>query len=189
MRSTLRILLCCLVMLSIFGLTVHAQQRQARSIPASVNVNEEGVKALPLKVSPPSQPTVSGTAAIKNVPVPFATIQAAIDDPGTVDGDIIQVAAGTYIENVIVSKSVTISGAGAGSRSSGRRSSARTPAVRSLAVGHSTLFLVRAHNVTIDNLTDRRRQPGIDQRIGVRWRRHRRAKRDHGRSLRAPLTV
>src|SRR4051794_22931585 len=38
----------------------------------------------------------------------FATIQGAIDAPGTVDGDTILVKDGTYDEDVNVSKSVTL---------------------------------------------------------------------------------
>ena len=50
------------------------------------------------------------------VPTDFATIQAAIDDPGTTAGDTINVLAGTYAETAIhVTKSVTIAGAGIGS--------------------------------------------------------------------------
>src|SRR4051794_3351457 len=38
----------------------------------------------------------------------FTTIQAAIDDPGTVDGDTVQVKDGTYDEDVNVTKSVVL---------------------------------------------------------------------------------
>lgn len=43
----------------------------------------------------------------------YDTIQAAINDSSTVAGDTINVSAGTYVENVNVSKAVTLQGAGA----------------------------------------------------------------------------
>lgn len=45
----------------------------------------------------------------------FTTIQAAIDDSGTSNGDTICVAAGTYSEQVTVDKELTLAGAGDGS--------------------------------------------------------------------------
>ena len=44
----------------------------------------------------------------------FTTIQAAIDDSGTVAGDTILVASGTYPENVALNKAVTLAGANHG---------------------------------------------------------------------------
>jgi parallel beta-helix repeat protein len=54
----------------------------------------------------PVQNTVTGER--------FMTIQEAIDDVDTLDGDAIYVNPGTYEENVVVTKQLTITGAGAG---------------------------------------------------------------------------
>jgi len=84
----------------------------------------------------------------------YSTIQAAID--GAAAGDVIHVGAGTYIENVIVNKSVEIAGAG-------QVSVIVMPAISnpncggagggSLCAGGSNVFLVQANNVKIHDLT------------------------------------
>ncbi|MBK7160903.1 MAG: hypothetical protein IPH77_20760 [Ignavibacteria bacterium] len=45
----------------------------------------------------------------------FCSIQSAIDDALTIDGHTISISAGTYTENVILSKRLTLDGAGSGS--------------------------------------------------------------------------
>lgn len=60
--------------------------------------------------------TGTASAGDSSVPTIFATIQAAIDDVGTVAGDTITLEAGTHNETGIhVTKSVTIAGTGIGS--------------------------------------------------------------------------
>ncbi len=49
-----------------------------------------------------------------NLVATYGTIQAAIDDASTEDGYTIVVSAGTYAEHVVLSKSVTLSGANDG---------------------------------------------------------------------------
>jgi hypothetical protein len=57
--------------------------------------------------------TRSVYAATLNVPVPFATITAAIAAANPLGGDTIVVAAGVYNEQIVINKPVTIVGAGA----------------------------------------------------------------------------
>ncbi len=54
-------------------------------------------------------------AATFDVPTDFATIQEAIDDPGTMNGDTINVLAGTHVESaVFITKELIIQGQGIG---------------------------------------------------------------------------
>ncbi len=53
----------------------------------------------------------AGTVTRQSDSAVFGTIQAAIDDAGTLDGETLNVSAGTYDEHVGVTKSLTISGA------------------------------------------------------------------------------
>jgi len=69
----------------------------------------------------------------------FPTIQSAIDDATTVANDVIEASAGTYKENVLVNKSVTVQGVG------------NTTKVVSVTPNGNTMQ-VSAHDVTIKNL-------------------------------------
>jgi hypothetical protein len=63
------------------------------------------------QLPPVSALTTATLAAACNVPTAYATIAAALADSNC---DPINVAAGTYNENLVVSRSVTIQGAGQG---------------------------------------------------------------------------
>ena len=69
-----------------------------------------------LNAAPPAGTAV---APVTNVDTgeSFCSIQAAIDDGDTVNGHTIDISAGTYAEHVVVSKSLTLHGAGAGTDS------------------------------------------------------------------------
>ena len=97
--------------------------------------------------------TVLAGAATLNVPATYATISSAVAAAG--DGDTIFISAGTYVDNVIVNKRLTIAGAGP--------ATVVIPAISnpdcagagggSLCAGGSNVFLVQANDVTIRDLT------------------------------------
>ncbi|MGB8644402.1 MAG: dockerin type I domain-containing protein [Anaerolineae bacterium] len=81
------------------------------------------------------------------------TIAAAITAAG--DGDSINVLAGTYVENVVVSKQLTLTGAGEGVSIIYPAVSAPNPCSGSSLCGGaaSNIILVQANNVTISGFT------------------------------------
>ena len=90
---------------------------------------------------------------------PCATIQHGIDVACV--GETVNVAAGTYTENVIVNKTVTVQGAGEGSTTVYPLSNApncgglcsNPSAGGSLCAGSSNIFLVQANSVTLAGMT------------------------------------
>ncbi len=96
----------------------------------------------------------------------FTTISAALSSTGTVNGDIIQVAPGTYAETLLINKQVTIEGAKAGQNANTRFSNfisgangpkadpTQETVLTAPAVDPSGTDLIRvtANNVTIDGL-------------------------------------
>ncbi len=86
-----------------------------------------------------------------NTGLNYCTIQAAIDDPLTLNGHVISIDAGTYAENVIVTKELEIKGQGAGFTIIVPAASNANTGGGSL--GGSNVFLVQADNVTIHDLT------------------------------------
>jgi len=79
--------------------------------------------------------TGTGTGALK-------TLQYAIDDSRVVVGDMIQVATGTYTENLVINKGITLKSSG------GAGSTTINPAVTS-----DLLIDIKANYVTVDGFT------------------------------------
>lgn len=97
---------------------------------------------------------------------PFATIQHAISVANA--GNIIYADAGTYAENVVVSKEVTINGAGRGNTIViPALSSPNSCGGSSLCPTASNVFLVQANNVTIQNLTVDGDNPSLTSGVNV----------------------
>ena len=131
-----------------------ASSAWAVPVPPSANFTEEGIdlaRRTNLIIAPAR--AHSPLDADLYVPGGYPTIQAAIDAAS--NGDIIHVAAGSYVENIIVNKSVTIDGAG-------QASTFIYPAVSDVGEPNpddgpsfrgSQVIVIQADNVTISNLT------------------------------------
>jgi len=90
----------------------------------------------------------------------YSTIQAAIDDPATLDGHTLAIAPGVYTENVLVNKELTINGPmmGVDGNDASRGTGEAIIYPPSVHYGDGTfnggyLMRVTADNVTIDGLT------------------------------------
>jgi hypothetical protein len=96
------------------------------------------------------------TVGVKNetTQITFCTIQDAIDDDLTLGGHILSVAAGTYAENVIVNKSLTINGPNAATSGCVARPNPEAiivPATNAVRTGE--IFHIESSTVTIAGLT------------------------------------
>lgn len=88
-------------------------------------------------------------AAPCSVPsIAYPTIQAAVNDPNC---NPINVAAGPYMENVVISRAVTLDGAQAGQPVGGRTSGG--PLESTVTSTTSPVFMIKASNVTIDGFS------------------------------------
>jgi hypothetical protein len=81
------------------------------------------------------------------------TIQTAIDAASTVNGDVIEVPAGVYPENVTVNKSVEIRGPNYGINPNSGPRVAEAIVVPSVVAAGGEIFMVKVSNVKIDGLT------------------------------------
>jgi len=97
---------------------------------------------------------IAGTstwAGDSSVPGDFTTIQAAIDDAGTMAGDTITVGSGTFTENVILNKDVSLVGAKAGINACGRDGTGET--IIDASAGTGINLKGGSAGATIDGLT------------------------------------
>ncbi len=98
---------------------------------------------------------IAGTVLNNDTGLTYCTIQGAIDAALTLNGHTIIVGAGTYAENVVVSKSVSILGPNAAidpcSATPRLGEAIVVPAVSAISTGE--IFHVAASNVTISGLT------------------------------------
>jgi hypothetical protein len=100
--------------------------------------------------------TASGGAIVTNDDTgeEFCLIQAAIDNPNTLDGHTLSLAEGTYKEDVVVNKELTISGPNAGiSPNTGSRVAEAILMPVTKGIDFHEMLKVQASNVTIDGLT------------------------------------
>jgi hypothetical protein len=110
-------------------------------------------------VAPPTTVCASGCN--------YTTIQAAID--AATAGDVIQVAPGTYSENIVVNKSVTLKGAQFGVKATGSARSGGETIIDGTGNSSSFVVTIEADNVTIDGFKVEIRnaaRDGINTRTG-----------------------
>ena len=125
------------------------------------------ILAVPVAVTSLASTTSASTYSVCASGCDFTSIQSAVD--GASSGDVISVGPGSYAENVIVPTSVTITGSGSQTivfpASNGP--TCQVSPGGTLCDGSSTVFLVRADDVTIQNLTIEGSNPSLSGGVTV----------------------
>lgn len=118
----------------------------------------------PIGCPPGVQPvTWGGTGA--GCTASYSSIQAAIDDVSVAAGWTIYIDPGTFVENVVVNKSVALQGSGMGVTIIQPAISGPTCAAGSICAGSSNVILVQADNVTIRDLTVDGNNPSLNSGV------------------------
>ncbi|MBK7375304.1 MAG: hypothetical protein IPJ02_07055 [Chitinophagaceae bacterium] len=112
-----------------------------------------------------NNPATSGPVHNTNTLINYCTIQAAIDDPLTLNGHTISIDAGTYAEDVVVNKELEIKGQGVGLTIVIPATS--NPDTGGGTLGGTNVFLVQANNVNIHDLTVDGDNPSLTSTVNV----------------------
>ena len=136
---------------SLFGSQTNG--RTSRSVSPAVEDYDGATPRLPDPPTVAAAPCSSVGGATINVPGTFPTIQAAINAANPSGGDTIQVAAGTYTEQLIINKCVFINGAGQGSTIIQSPPALANSSVIGITNTSSIVEIRSAAYVTMSNLT------------------------------------
>ena len=118
----------------------------------------------PIGCPPGVQPVTWGGTGV-GCTASYASIQSAIDDVSVAAGWTIYIDPGTFVENVVVNKSVTLQGSGMGVTIVQPAISGPTCASGSICAGSSNVILVQADNVTIRDLTVDGNNPALNSGV------------------------
>jgi parallel beta-helix repeat protein len=159
MHKSVVVFLCAVTLI---GLTGGCQPRTVVTtveVAVTSQANVVQVTATPAPTDTPSPPTA--TPAPANVTVcasdcDFSTLQAAIDDAGTIAGSTINVVDAVHTEaGVVVNKDVIIQGQGAGSTTVQAHETAGEAADRVFVVAEGTTVVIRDVTIRHGKRSDR----------------------------------
>lgn len=132
---------------------------QRRILAAMVILSGSLVYATSAMASPPPTVCASGCA--------FTSIQAAIT--AAIPGNVITVGPGSYVEDLVVNKALTIDGSGASTILYPAESGplCTVPSYASICPGGTNMVLIQASNVTIENMRLEGNNPNLTSGVTV----------------------